>query len=98
MGEGPWDLWAATDSLLERLINGRTARLEGRGTLELESEDGVQQDEAPEGPGQVDFALLCDFEEFRSPSAEAIQVRLVSRNEAAFNIIRGVRNEGLSLT
>jgi hypothetical protein len=96
MGEGPWDQWTGTDSLLERLVAGGSARLEGSGNLTLEDEEDVQEANVPKGPGQVDFVLLCDFEEFRSPLSEAIQVRLVSRDDAAFEIVRGVRGEGLS--
>lgn len=90
MGEGPWDLWRGTDSLLDRLIYGKSARLEGTGILELEEDEGsAREPKAPKGPGRVRFALLCDFEEFRSPDSEAILVRLQSCDEAAFEVIRG---------
>lgn len=97
MGEGPWNEWGGTDSLLDRLVNGASARLEGTGVLELEEdEEGPQENQVPKGPGEVNFALLCDFEEFNSPNTETIQVRLISRDDAAFSVIRGVRSEGLS--
>jgi hypothetical protein len=89
MGEGPWDPWKGTDSLLKRLIDGKSARLEGTGVLELQEEEDSWKSGAHEAPGQVNFVLLCDFEEFKSPYAEAIKVRLVSRDDAAFRILRG---------
>lgn len=98
MGEGPWDEWNGTDSLLERLVNGTSARLEGTGVLELEDEEGNSEFQMLEGPGEVSFALLCDFEGFKSPSMEdSIKVRLVSCDDAAFSVIRGASIEGFSL-
>jgi hypothetical protein len=90
VGEGPWDLWEARDSLLQRVTQGRTARLEGTGTLELEVD--AQESGAPTGPGRVQFALQCDFEELRLPYAQALQVRLVSQDDVALKIIRGRDN------
>jgi hypothetical protein len=70
VGEGPWDKWEGTDSLLERIVNGTSASLEGTGVLELEDEEGSQESQVPKGPGEVSFTLLCDFEEFKLPHIE----------------------------
>lgn len=97
MGEGPWDLWRGTDSLLERLVDGKSAKLEGTGILKLEEEEDAWKFGAPEGPGLVRFALLCDPEEFKLPNnLEAIKVELQSRDEPAFKIIRGAHSGDLS--
>jgi len=96
--EGHWELWEGTGSLLERVVDGRRVKVEGSGTLELEEdEEGIWESAVPRGPGQVDFVLLCDFEEFKSPRVEAIKVRLTSRDDGAFRILIGVQTEGLSL-
>ena len=87
MEEGSWDLWKGTNSLLERLVNGTSTRLEGTGILELEEEEDTWKSGAPEGPGEVSFVLFCDFEEFKSPHAEAIKAELISRDDAAFEIL-----------
>jgi hypothetical protein len=95
--EGSWDLWEATDSLLERVVQGKTARLEGTGVLELEEQEDAQESGAPRGPGSVRFTLFCDFEQLTSPHAQAIQIHLVSRDDAAFKIIRGQVNPKFQL-
>ena len=52
MGDESWDLWEATDSLLERIVRGKTARLDGTGVLELEEREGAQEESgAPKGSG-----------------------------------------------
>jgi len=72
-----WNLWNGTDSLLQRLIDGGSARLEGTGALEIEGGHCVTEaSKVSRGPGRVQFALLCDFEAYRTTEEEAIQVRL----------------------
>jgi hypothetical protein len=95
--EGFWEVWRGTDSLLERFVDGKKVRIEGPGTLELEEdEESTWESGAPRGPGQVYFVLFCDFEGIQTSHSEAINVKITSRDDAAFSIIRGVKSEGLS--
>ena len=59
VGEGPGNLFLATDFLPERLTGGKSARLEGTGILGLEEdEEGIQESETRKGSGRVSFVLL----------------------------------------
>lgn len=91
-----WNLWNGTDSLLQRLIDGGSARLEGTGALEIEGGHcATEASKVSRGPGRVQFTLLCDFEAYRTTEEEAIQVRLQSCDAAAFEIIRGQATQPL---
>ena len=59
MGEGPWNAWEGTDSLLHRLLNSETAKIEGTGILKLEeTSECAQNNESITSAGYVDFTLM----------------------------------------